>query len=129
MGMKNKALILASGLSLLLFIATVEPLRWPNAYVDWRGKLHRPDWRSFNADDGTSFLVDIKSIKTLKAPGGDITMLVAYRGDVSDFEPEQLIQYAVDCKVNFVEVVSRISLEQMRRMNKKLNELGCAREL
>ena len=35
------------------------PLLWRDGYVNWRGKLVRPNWQVMNADDGTKFAIDL----------------------------------------------------------------------
>src|SRR3954470_22496889 len=40
-------------------IPEVSPLLWRDGYVNWRGKLVKPDWQVMSADDGTQFAVDL----------------------------------------------------------------------
>jgi hypothetical protein len=39
--------MLACRLTLVLLIATAEPLRWRDGCANWRGKFFKPDWRTF----------------------------------------------------------------------------------
>jgi hypothetical protein len=57
-GGNRHKLMLACGLSIVLLVVTAEPLRWRDVYIDWRGKLHKPEWQLFRADDGGIVLVD-----------------------------------------------------------------------
>jgi len=35
------------------------PLLWRDGYVNWRGKLVKPNWQMMSADDNTKFAIDL----------------------------------------------------------------------
>jgi hypothetical protein len=84
--MKNKMFVLAFGLLLMPNMATgqspdveivgptpfrgAEPAPWRDSYINWRGrKIFDPDWRTFKADNGAIFAVDMKSIVNISHDG------------------------------------------------------------
>jgi hypothetical protein len=92
--------------------------------VDWRGKLFKPDWQTFKADDGTAFVVDMKSIGHV---GSGNMRLVAYLFDQKDdFNPGNLISFTFDCKGAF-DVASKVSLDRIRPLQKQAHDLACSR--
>jgi hypothetical protein len=138
--MKSKLLILACGLLLMPSIAnaqapeagvtrpapfrTAQPAPWRDGYTNWRGrKILEPDWRSFKADDGASFVVDMKSIVNI-SPDGVLIRAVAYLVEGDDFDPKNLITFAFNCK-DFVEVVTNASDERVQSVQKQVRELAC----
>jgi hypothetical protein len=68
-----------------------------------RKKIFEPDWRMFKVENGATFAVDRKSIVNI-SPNGLVVRVVAYLVEGDDFDPNDLITFAFDCK-NFVEVV------------------------
>jgi len=131
--MKSKVLMLACGLYLMLLMAAAqspdiakppqpaEPLRWRDGYVDWRGKFFKPDWQAFKADDGTAFVVDMKSIGQV---GSGSMRVVAYRAEEDDFNPSNLISLTFDCKGAF-DVASKASMDRIRPVLKQVRSLAC----
>jgi hypothetical protein len=131
--MKSKALVLACGLTLMPLIATAqspdiakpprpaEPLRWRDGYVDWRGKFFKPDWQTFKIDDGTGFVVDMKSIGRV---GSGSMRVVAYLVEEDDFNPSNLISFTFDCKGAF-DVASKASMDRIRPVLKQVRGLAC----
>ncbi len=121
--MNRRSLAMALALSLLPVVANgqspdaeiigptpfraSEPPRWKDGYTGWRGRqFFRPDWQTFKADDGATFVIDMKSIANI-APDGVLMRVVAYLIEGDTFEPRNLITFAFNCK-NFVEVVSSV---------------------
>ena len=109
--MKSKALMLACGLLLMPLMATAEPLRW------------RDGWRTFKADNGTTFAVDMRSIAHIGSNGGSVKV-VAYLTEGGDFDPNNLISFAFDCK-GVIEIVSNASIARTRPVEEQVHELAC----
>ena len=121
--MKSKALMLACGLLLMPFMATAEPLRWRDGYMDLRGNFFKADWRTFKADSGTTFAVDMRSIAHIGSSGGNVKV-VAYLTEGDDFDPNNLISFAFDCK-GVIEIVSNASIARVRPVEEQVRELAC----
>jgi hypothetical protein len=138
--MKSKRLILACGLLLMPTIANgqapgagvaeptpfraAEPARWRAGYINWRGrKIFEPDWRTFKADNGATFVVDMKSIVKI-GHDGVVVRVVAYLVEGDDFDPHNLITFALNCK-DFVEVVTNAPDERVQSVQKQVRELAC----
>jgi hypothetical protein len=119
--MKCKALILAWCLVLLPTVAGAQQLAWRDGYIDWRGKAFKPDWRAFMADDGTHFVVDMKSI----APVGNSMRVFAYLVGGDEFDLNRLISFTFDCEGRAVDIASKVSLDQLRAPTKQARELAC----
>ena len=66
----------------------------------------------FKAENGATFVVDMKSIVNI-SPNGFVVRVVAYLVEGDDFNPNGLITFAFDCK-NFVEVVTKASSERVQ---------------
>jgi hypothetical protein len=138
--MKSKMLMLAFGLLLMPIAANgqspdadlagptpfhaAEPLRWRDGYINWRGrKIFEPDWRTFKTDNGATFVVDMKSIVNI-GHNGLVVRVFAYLVEGDDFDPNDLITFAFDCK-DFVEVVTNAAVERVRSVEKQVRELAC----
>jgi hypothetical protein len=138
--MESKMLTLACGLLLMPIMANArspdadiagptafrvtEPLRWRDGYINWRGrKIFEPDWRTFKADNGTTFVVDMKSIANI-GHNGLLVRAVAYLVEGEDFDPNDLITFAFNCK-DFVEVATNTNSERVRSVEKQVRELAC----
>jgi hypothetical protein len=138
--MKSEMAALAYGLSLMPIttngqspIAEVvgptghrvaEPMFWRDGYITWRArKISEPDWQMFKADNGATFAIDKKSIMNI-SPNGLVVSAVAYyfiEGD--DFNPNNLISFAFDCK-DFTEVVTTASQERVQLVEKHVRALA-----
>ena len=76
----------------------------------------------FKAENGATFVVDMKSIVNV-SPNGLVVRVVAYLVEGDDFNPNDLITLAFDCK-NFVEVVTKASSERVRPVQERVKELA-----
>jgi hypothetical protein len=139
-GMKSKMVILVLGLLLLPIKAigqsseaeiigptpfrVAEPARWRDGYIGWRGrKIFGPDWRTFKAENGGTFVVDVKSIANISRTGL-LVRVVAYLVEGEDFEPKNLITFAFNCK-DFAEVVGRVPYEWGQSVEERAQKLAC----
>ena len=77
----------------------------------------------FKVENGATFVVDMKSIKNV-SPNGLAVRAVAYLVKGDDFDPENLITFAFNCK-DFVEVVTKVSDEQVRPVQERVKQLAC----
>ena len=77
----------------------------------------------FEAENGATFAVDMKSIVNI-SPNGLVVRVVAYLVEGVDFDPNGLITFAFDCE-KFVEVVTRVSDERVRSVQGRVKELAC----
>ena len=77
----------------------------------------------FKGENGAIFVVDMKSIVNV-SPNGLVVRVVAYLVEGDDFNPNDLIPLAFDCK-NFVEVVTKASSERVRLVQERVKELAC----
>ncbi len=101
-----------------------EPLRWRDGYMNWKGrKITGPDWLMFKTDDGATFAIDRSSIKSI-GPGGLMVSAVAYFVEEDDFNPQNLISFALDCK-HFTEVVTSVPPERVQLVEKQIKEIAC----
>jgi hypothetical protein len=101
-----------------------EPARWRDGYISWRGrKIFEPDWRSFKAENGATFVVDMKSIVNIGSTDL-LVRVVAYLVAGEDFEPKNLISFTFNCK-DFVEVVGRVPDEWGRSVQERAKKLAC----
>ena len=120
--MDCKALITAGTALLLSQAAAAEPLQWRDGYVDARGNSFKADWRALKTDDGTSFVVDMKSV----APVGSSMRVVAYVIGGDKFDPNSLISFTFDCKGAVVDIASKVSSDwTMRHLVKQARDLAC----
>jgi hypothetical protein len=139
-GMKSKMVILVLGLLLLPIKAigqsseaeiigptpfrVAEPARCRDGYFGWRGrKIFGPDWRTFKAENGGTFVVDVKSIANISRTGL-LVRVVAYLVEGEDFEPKNLITFAFNCK-DFAEVVGRVPYEWGQSVEERAQKLAC----
>jgi hypothetical protein len=101
-----------------------EPTPWRDGYITWRGrKISEPDWQMFKADNGATFAVDKKSIMKI-SPNGLVVSAVAYFIEGDDFNPNNLISFAFDCK-DFTEVVTNAPHERVQLVEKQVRALAC----
>jgi hypothetical protein len=140
-GMKSKTLVLALGVLLMPIMANgqspdagivgptpfpvaAQPARWRDGYINWRGrKIFEPDWQMFKAENGATFVVDMKSIANI-SPNGLLVRVVAYLVVGEDFERKKLISFTFNCK-DFVEVVGRVPDEWGRSVQERAKKLAC----
>jgi hypothetical protein len=117
-----KALMIAGAALLLPPPAAAEPLQWRDGYVDAKGKSFKADWRSLKTDDGTDFVVDMKSV----APVDSSMRVVAYVVGGEEFDPNSLISFTFDCKGAVVDIASKVSFDWiMRHLVKQARDLAC----
>jgi len=101
-----------------------EPARWRDGYISWRGrKIFEPDWRTFRAENGAAFVVDMKSIANIDRTGL-LVRVVAYLVEGEEFEPKNLVTFAFNCK-DFTEVVGRVPDAWGRSVHDRARELAC----
>jgi hypothetical protein len=104
--------------------AVTEHTYWRNGYTDWRGaKISNPEWETFEADDGSTFAIDMKSLANV-GQGDALFRGVAYLVDGAEFNPNRLITLIFNCK-NFVNVVTFATADQVRSVEKKVLKLAC----
>jgi hypothetical protein len=98
--------------------------RWRDGYI-WRGrKVVDPDWRTFNTEDGATFVVDMKSIVNISRTD-QIVRVVAYLAEEEQFNSKNLISFAFDCKNKFVEIVTSVTADRLRSIEKQAHALAC----
>jgi hypothetical protein len=101
-----------------------EPAPWRDSYIGSRGrKIFDPDWRTFKADNGATFAVDMKSIVNI-SHDGVLVRAVAYLVEGDNFDANNLITFAFNCR-DFVEVDTRATLERVRSVQKQVRRLAC----
>ena len=101
-----------------------EPARWRDGYITWRGrKIFGPDWRTFKAENGAAFVVDMKSVVNISRTDV-LVRVVAYLVEEDDFDPSNLITFAFNCK-DFVEVVTKVPYERVEPVQKQARKLAC----
>jgi hypothetical protein len=140
--MKNEALVLAIGLLLMPVVANgqsregeiagpkptqdaAQCSRWRDCYINSRGrKILEPDWQMFRAENGTVFAVNMKSIANISL-NSSVVRLVAYLVDGDDFDSNNLITFAFDCKEQFAESVTKASPERVRQVGEQAKKLAC----
>jgi hypothetical protein len=139
--MKSKTLMLALGLLLMPMTANgqsinagiveptpfpvaAEPVRWRDGYISWRGRrIFEPDWRSFEAENGATFVIDMKSIVNIGS-ADLLVSVVAYLVAGEHFERKNLISFAFNCK-DFAEVIGRVPDEWGRSVEEQAKKLAC----
>lgn len=100
------------------------PAQWRDGYISWKGrKVFEPDWRMFRADNGDTFVIDMKSIVNI-APTGTLVRVVAYLVERDDYDPKRLMQFAFNCR-DFVEVVTAVSSDRLRPVEEQARKLAC----
>ena len=77
----------------------------------------------FKADNGATFAVDKKSIMNI-SPNGLVVRAVAYFIEGDDFNPNNLISFAFDCR-DFTEVVTKAPDERVQLVEKQVRALAC----
>lgn len=93
------------------------PLLWRDGYVNWRGKLVRPNWQVMNADDGTKFAIDLS-----KKPAH---YAAAYIIDGEEFKKSNLFEVHFDCAAKVFEVVTNMDLKRYEMVGAKVHQLVC----
>ena len=94
-----------------------------DGYMDLRGNFFKADWRTFKVDNGTTFAVDMRSIAYIGSSGGNVKV-VAYLTEGDDFDPNNLISFAFDCK-GVIEIVSNASIASVQPVEEQVRELAC----
>ena len=101
-----------------------ETTHWRDGYTTWRGrKITEPDWQMFKADNGATFAVDKSSIKNIN-PNGRVVSAVAYFVEGDDFNSNNLISFAFNCR-DFTEVVTNAPHERVQLVEKHVRALAC----
>ena len=77
----------------------------------------------FEAENGATFAVDMKSIANI-SPNGLLVRVVTYLVVGEDFERKNLISFTFNCK-DFVEVVGRVPDEWGRSVQERAKKLAC----
>ena len=104
--------------------SVAEPAKWRDGYINWRGrKIIEPDWRTFKAENGATFVVDMKSIVNISSDGL-LVRVVAYLVEGDDFDPNDLMTFAFNCK-DFVEVVTNVPIERVQPVQELVRRLAC----
>jgi hypothetical protein len=93
------------------------PLLWRDGYVNWRGKLVKPNWQMMSADDGTKFAIDLS-----KKPAH---YAAAYIIDGEAFNKSNLFEFQFDCAAKVFEVVTNMDLKRAQIVQAKVHQLVC----
>ncbi|WP_354263875.1 hypothetical protein [Bradyrhizobium sp. GM2.2] len=93
------------------------PLNWRDGYVNWRGKLVKPEWQIMTADDGTKFAIDLS-----KKPAH---YAAAYIIDGEAFNKTNLFELQYDCAAKVFEVVTNMDLNRYQIVGAKVRQLVC----
>lgn len=93
------------------------PLLWRDGYVNWRGKLVRPNWQMMSADDGTKFAIDLSRKSTHYA--------AAYIIDGEAFNKSNLFELHFDCAAKVVEVLTNMDLKRAQIVEAKMHQIVC----
>lgn len=93
------------------------PLLWRDGYINWRGKLVKPDWRVTTADDGTKFAIDLG-----KKPA---QYAAAYIIDGEAFNKSNLFELHFDCAARVFEVVTNMDLKRAQIVAATVRRLVC----
>ncbi|WP_456624346.1 MULTISPECIES: hypothetical protein [unclassified Bradyrhizobium] len=93
------------------------PLLWRDGYVNWRGKLVKPNWQVMSADDGTKFAVDLSKKSSHYA--------AAYIIDGEVFNKGNLFELQFDCAAKVFEVVTNMDLRRAQIVQAKVHQLVC----
>jgi hypothetical protein len=80
------------------------PLLWRDGYINWRGKLVKPNWQVMSADDGTKFAIDLST----KAAHH----VSAYIIDGDVFDKNNLFELHFDCAAKVFEVLTNMDLKR-----------------
>ena len=75
------------------------------------------------ADNGATFAVDRRSIRNID-PSGLVVIAVAYFVEGDDFNLNNLISFAFNCK-DFTEVVTNGPPERVQLVEKQVRSLAC----
>jgi hypothetical protein len=98
-------------------IPEASPLLWRDGYVNWRGKLVKPNWEVMSADDGTKFAIDLS-----KKPAH---YAAAYIIDGEAFNTRNLFELHFDCTANVFEVLTNMDLKRAQIVEAKVHQLVC----
>jgi hypothetical protein len=93
------------------------PLLWRDGYVNWRGKLVKPNWQVMSADDGTKFAIDLSQKSARYA--------AAYIIDGEAFNKRNLFELHFDCAAKVVEVLTNMDLKRAQIVQAKVHQLVC----
>jgi hypothetical protein len=98
---------------------TSEPsqLLWREGYINWRGKLVKPNWRVLSADDGTKFAIDLGSKPARFA--------TAYIIDGDAFNRNNLLEFHFDCVGKIFEMVTNMDLKRAQIVEARVRQLVC----
>jgi hypothetical protein len=91
------------------------PLLWRDGYVNWRGKLVKPNWQVMSAEDGTKFAIDLRSAH----------YAAAYIIDGEAFNKSNLFEIQFDCAAKVFEVVTNMDLKRAQIVEAKMHQLVC----
>jgi len=95
----------------------MSPLLWRDGYVNWRGKLVKPDWQMMRADDGTEFAIDLSNKSAHYA--------AAYIIDGEAFNKSNLFELHFDCAAKVLEVLTNMDLMRVQIVEAKVRRLVC----
>lgn len=98
-------------------IPETSPLLWRDGYVNWRGKLVKPNWQVMSADDGTQFAIDL-SHKSAH-------YVAAYIMDGEIFNKSNLFELHFDCAAKVSEVLTNMDLKRSQIVVSKVHQLVC----
>ncbi|MGY8706039.1 hypothetical protein RAD16_09885 [Bradyrhizobium sp. 18BD] len=93
------------------------PLHWRYGYVNWRGKLVKPNWQIMSADDSTKFAIDLS-----KKPAH---YAAAYIIDGEAFNKSNLFELQFDCAAKVFEVLTNMDLKRAQIVEAKVHQLVC----
>ena len=93
------------------------PLLWRDGYVNWRGKLVKPNWQVMSAEDGTKFAIDLSKKSAHYA--------AAYIIDGEAFNKSNLFEIQFDCAAKVFEVVTNMDLKRAQIVEAKMHQLVC----
>ncbi|OAF19765.1 hypothetical protein [Bradyrhizobium neotropicale] len=93
------------------------PLLWRDGYVDWRGKLVKPNWQMMSADDGTKFAIDLSRKSAHYA--------AAYIIDGEAFNKSNLFELHFDCAAKVFEVLTNMDLKRAQSIEAKVHQSVC----
>ena len=122
--MTSKVLMLAWGLSLISLTVAADPLLWRDGYKDRKGNFVKADWQIFNSPDGAQFAIDMKSVRRIGSDN-NVIRVTAYLITSDEFDPDNLIRLAFDCKNRFFEAVSNAGRDRISSAEKRAHELAC----
>jgi hypothetical protein len=93
------------------------PLLWRDGYVNWRGKLVKPNWQVLSADDGTKFAIELSAKSARYA--------TVYIIDGDAFNKSNLLEIHFDCAAKVFEVVTNMDLKRAQIVDSKVHQLVC----